>query len=126
MSLKAQWLIDFNRTRTLTFTADAEEGKLYTQAGALCGVGGIPYGAAIRDIDISEESAAGEVAQGTIHIGIAAAAITAGDFVKPAALGTLTPADTDQDYYAGIAIDAQATVGGEFRYVWQPGYYATT
>jgi len=124
MSNKAQWLIDYDRTRELTFTADADEGKLYTQAGALCGVGEVPYGCAIRDIDISEEGASGEVAQGVIHIGFAAAAVVAGNFVKPAANGTLTPVAADKDYYVGIAIDAQSTVGGEFRYVWQPGYYA--
>ena len=124
MSNKAQWLIDYDRTRELTFTADADEGKLYTQAGALCGSGEIPYGPAIRDIDISEEGASGEVAQGTVHVGFAAAAVVAGNFVMPAASGTLTPVTADKDYYVGIAIDAQSTVGGEFRYIWQPGFYA--
>jgi len=124
MSNAGQRFIDYDRTREVTFTVDAVENKLFTQAGALCGVGEVPYGCAIRDIDISEEGASGEVAQGVIHIGFAAAAIVAGNFVKPAASGTLTPVAADKDYYAGIAIDSQATVGGEFRYIWQPGYYA--
>lgn len=126
MSKYQGWNIDRSKSIPLDFTADVSEGDLVLLSGAVCGAGGLAIGAVDRDIDISEDGARGEAHTAGIMIGFAAAAVTLGDRLKGGAAGTVTPADTDQDYYVGIALTAQATVGGVVKYLWAPGYYATT
>ena len=116
--------IEYAQPIPITLTADTTEGQLITVAGAVAGAGDVAIGVIDEAVDISEDGANKDIRTAGICVGFAAAAVTAGDPVKPAATGTITPVASDKDFYVGRALTSQATVGGIVKYIWQPGYYA--
>lgn len=127
MAVLVGWNIDRNFSRKITLTEDVSEGQLVLASGAVAGAGEVAAGVVDRDVDISEDGTTAEIHSAGIMVSAVAAAIT--DLtvpIKVAASGTVTPCDTDQDYYVGWPMETQATVGGYVKYIWQPGYYATT
>lgn len=118
------WNIDHRYDIPVTLTEDVSECDLVLASGAVAGAGEVAAGAVSRDVDISEDGTRCELHAGGIMIGLCAAAITDLTIpIKAAASGTITPCDTDKDYYVGWPLHVQATVGGQVSYIWNPGYY---
>jgi hypothetical protein len=125
MATKKGWLIDRSGDVAVDFTTDVTECDLVTAAGVIAGAGDLAAGIVSEDRDISEFGASGVYHTKGVMVGLCAAAIT--DItvpIKPAAAGTITPADTDKDYIVGWPKALQPTVGGEVEFEWRPGYYA--
>ncbi len=113
---KAQgWKLDLTSAIPITsFDATITEGQVLKLSGEgtadVCGAGEVPIGVAYRAFASGDP---GEAVTKHVAVCYAAASIAAGELLKSAAAGQVTPVASDQDVIVGRALNAQTTTGGD-------------
>lgn len=117
MATKKGWLINERQNLAVDIAADVSEGQVAKltaeNTAAICGAGEVPIGVFHEDRDVSELETRTSVVRDREAVCAAAASIAVGDYLKPAANGTVTPTTTGGDVLIGKALSAQTTVGGD-------------